>query len=200
MRFKQWLEKTLYHGTVIDNADTIKKYGLQGGWHGPLGSFVAQHYGGEEYGKPTEDDEIVFATDKERLGKAVTAMVHHISVKLNKSFHDVTDNDIRNHGLLVIVKEGDSSATQAPEEDYWGELPRGVEPGDYFANSMSVDVLLRGSALIRFLTRMGEWPRDWGEGDRLKREKTTKGKTTALEISRSRGKNPRQLKLFNKWR
>lgn len=199
MRFKQWLEKTLYHGTVIDNADTIRKYGLHGGWNGPLGSFVSQAYGDEEYGEPTEDDEIVFATDKDDLSKAITAMVHHISVKLKKDFHDVSDNDIRNHGLLVVIKDGDSSATQAPEEDYY-DLPRGVEPGDYFASSMSADVLLRGSALLRFLTRNKAWPREWGKGDEEKRKKILDGKSTALKISSSREKDPKQFKLFNKWK
>lgn len=102
-------ERTLYHGTIADYEGSIRQYGLQGGWHGPLGSFVSQHYDSQEYGEPTEDDEddeVVFATHKQELGKAVNAMVHHISQKLKKEFHDVTDNDIRNYGLLVIIKDG----------------------------------------------------------------------------------------------
>lgn len=162
------LEKTLYHGTIIDNEPTIRQYGLVGGWHGPIGDFVDDAYGSEYDGlDPTEEDEIVFATDKNKLKKAINAMVFHIGKKLNKNFHDVSDNDIRNHGLLVIIKDSDLEPHD-PDKSY--ESPRGVEPGDYYDNSMGADILLRGSALIRFLRNNKEWPRDWGKdsGDRDK--------------------------------
>jgi hypothetical protein len=156
-----FFEKTLYHGTVMDNEPTIRRYGLVGGWHGPIGSFVQDAYG-DEYGEiePTEDDEIIFATDKNKLGKAVNAIVHHISKKLNKNFHDVSDNDIRNHGLLVIIK--DSDLKPHDPDEFQDNIPRGVEPGDYYDNSMNADILLKGSALIRFLIKNNEWPRNWG--------------------------------------
>jgi len=167
MNFKEWLisERTLYHGTVVDNEPTIKQYGLVGGWHGPLGSFV-QHAYGDDYENSSEDDEIVFATDKQNLNKAVTAMVHHISNKLNKSFHDVTDNDIKNHGLLVVIKDSDLKPHD-PNRQY-DRLPIGVEPGDYYDSSMGADLFLKGSTLVRVLRKHGQWPRNWGvdSGDR----------------------------------
>lgn len=152
-------EKTLYHGTVIDNEPTIRKYGLVGGWHGSLGDFVKTAYG-DEYGDPSEDDEVVYATDKNNISKAINAMVHHIGRKLNKDFHDVSDNDIRNHGLLVIIKDSELK----PYDPYkqHDKSPIGAETGDYFDSAMGADLFLKGSSLIRFLRNKGEWPRDWG--------------------------------------
>lgn len=171
-KFSEWLrkrstqslsERTLYHGTLIDYKDSIDKYGIQGGWHGPLGSFVSQFYDSEEYGTPTEDDEVVFVADKYSLDKSVNAMVHHIAQKLQKNFHDVSDNDIRNHGLLVIIKDSELEPYSSDDRRWaYENPPRGVEQGDYFANSMKGDIFLRGSSLIRFLKQRGAWPRNWG--------------------------------------
>jgi ribosomal protein S18 acetylase RimI-like enzyme len=178
-------ERTLYHGTLADFEDSIKKYGIQGGWHGPLGSFVSQFYDSEEYGEPTEDDEIVFAADKQSLNKSVTAMVHHIGRKLQKDFHDVSDNDIRNHGLLVIIKDSELEPYSSDDRRWaYENPPRGVEQGDYFANSMNGDIFLRGSALIRFLKQRGSWPRDWGEGSTDYRANQLRGRLGAMAINR----------------
>lgn len=161
MRFKEWLERTIYHGTVVDNEPTIKKFGLVGGYHSPVGAFVGDAYGGDYEGvEPNEDDEVVFAADKGSLGKAVNAMVFHIGRKLRKDFHDVSDNDIRNHGLLVMVKGTDKEPYDPAK--WQDSVPRGVEPGDYYDSEMGADAMIRGSALLRFLKRNGEWPRDFG--------------------------------------
>lgn len=152
-------EKTLYHGTVIDNEPTIRQFGLVGGWHGSLGDFVQSAYG-DEYNQPTEDDEVIYATDKNNLNKAINAMVYHISKKLNKDFHDVSDNDIRNHGLLIIIK--DSELKPHDPNNIYDRTPIGLEPGDYHDSSMNADILLKGSSLIRFLKKQGQWPRNWG--------------------------------------
>jgi hypothetical protein len=168
MEFKKWLlsERTLYHGTVVDNEESIRKYGLQGGWHGPLGSYVAQGYDDEGYGEPTEDDEVVFLADRKNLGNSVSGMVHHIGVKLGKDFHAVSDNDIRNHGLLVIVKDSDIKPYSAYDRSWaYRNVPRGAEEGDYMTPSTGADIFLKGAALLRFLTQRGEWPRDWGVGN-----------------------------------
>jgi hypothetical protein len=89
--------------------------------------------------------------------------VHHVGKKLGKDFHSVSDNDIRNHGLLVIIKDSDLKAYDPDDRSNWyGDLPRGVEPGDYYDQQMGADLFLRGAALIRFLRNHGEWPRNWG--------------------------------------
>jgi len=211
MDFKKWLlsERTLYHGTVVDNEESIRKHGLQGGWHGPLGSFVAQHYNDEDYGKPTEDDEVVFLTDKEQLGKAVTGMVHHIGEKLGKDFHDVSDNDIRNHGLLVIVKDSNVEP-YSPYDAKWGSqnFPRGAEEGDYMTPSAGADLFLKGAALLRFLRQHGQWPRDWGVGNQRNRRDQLEGQliTIVLKahpnmprervIAKVRGLNDKELEKY----
>jgi hypothetical protein len=159
MQFKEWLllERTLYHGTVIDNEPSIRKFGLVGGWHGSVGNFVKNAYG-DEYGEPTEDDEVVFAADKSTLDKSVTAMIYHIGEKLSKDFQDVTDIDIRNHGLLVIIKDSELQSYD-PYKAY-DRTPMGLEDGDYYDSQMNADILLNGSALIRFLNKYSRFYKD----------------------------------------
>lgn len=159
MSFKEWIklaERTLYHGTVNDNIDSIMKFGLLGG----TGSFVQNAYG--DYSDDLPD--LSFAADKEGIDKAVTAMVHHIGQKLNKDFHDVNDNDIRNHGVLFIIKDGDDFTFQRPYKDTpYDNHPMTVEPGDYYSEDIPVTNYLTGSALLRHLRNLGAWPRTWGE-------------------------------------
>jgi hypothetical protein len=189
-------ERTLYHGTIIDNEPSIRQFGLVGGWHGPIGSFVDDAYGSDyENIEPTEEDEIVFAADKNNLNKAVNAMVHHIGKKLNKNFHDVSDNDIRNHGLLVIIK--DSELEPHDQDKYQDNIPRGVEPGDYYDSQMGADLFLRGSSLIRFLRNKGQWPRTWGTNSG-NREKITMGKTQASWMQNKTNNNQKIIK-FKEW-
>ena len=160
MNFKNWLkqlsEKTLYHGTVIDNIPSIQKFGILSG----IGSFVQDNYG--DYEDSLED--LSFAADKKGIERALTAMVHNIGKKLGKDFHDVSDNDIRNHGVLFIIRNGDSFMSQRPYEDkYRDDSPVSVEPGDYYSDSdIEIDHYLTGSALLRYFRRLGVWPRDWG--------------------------------------
>ena len=168
-------EITLYHGTIVDNADSIREIGIVP----EIGSFVSNAYK-DEYeaaGIPFEENvaELSYATDKEDFDKAVTAMMHHIAEKLNKSFHDVTNLDIRNHGMIVKIKGSPgeavppSSFEQRPE-DYdqdWEMMAEerqlhAVEPGDYYSeyptgNVSSGDIeLITGAALMRFLKRRGQ--------------------------------------------
>lgn len=192
MRFKQWLlsEKTLYHGTVVDNESNIRKYGLQGGWHDSSNTFVGDSYD-DEYASAgvdrTEEDDVVFLTDKQALDKAVTAMVFHISKKLGVTLHDVSDNDIRNHGLLVIVKDEDDDVQaydpEDPNSDWAYNPPRGAETGDYIVQSAGGDGFLRGAALIRFLQRHGQWPRNWGPHD-PNRDKIRRGQLGRMAVQR----------------
>jgi hypothetical protein len=168
--FRQFIERTLYHGTIVDHEPSIRQLGL----FGQMGDFqTSAGYMDKEYGPHSEDDEVVFMADKEKLGAAVTAMVHHISKKLGKGFHDVSDNDIRNHGLLCVMRDGE--ADRRPkydmEEDPMVQYPRGAEPGDYYASSAKPDYFLKGAALIRMLRRNGEWPRSWGKEGYNKRDR-----------------------------
>ena len=175
MNWYKRAEITLYHGTIIDHADSISKIGLMPG----IGDFVSDAYAGEydEAGIPFNEEniaELSFATDKQNIGNALTAMKQHIAKKLNKGFHDVTPIDVRNHGMIVKIK---GSPGEAVPPDSWEQRPEDydmawemeaedrklhtVEPGDYYSeystgNVESGDIeLLTGSALMRFLSRRG---------------------------------------------
>jgi len=165
MSFKSWLvsEKTLYHGTVIDNLDSIKKVGLFGSDADDSKSFVhdayASSFDDEKHWKDyAKDKEVpVFMADKASLSKSVNGMMHHVGQKLKKSFHDVSDNDIRNHGLLVIIKDEENEIPKyKSDQDYDHENQYiGLEPDDYFADSASGDGFLYGNKLIKFLNKNG---------------------------------------------
>lgn len=153
------IARTLYHGTTVDNEASIRQMGLMGS----VGSFVQEAYAEWlEAGDPLED--LVFAADKRGLNTALTAMIHHISKKLGKDFHAVTDKDILNHGLLVIIHDPENKIEQRPEEDenHRGDYPSQVEPGDYFSEEMWADKFVKGRALLRLLERYGQWPRTYG--------------------------------------
>jgi len=170
MNWYKKAEKTLYHGTIRDNADSIRQVGIVP----ERGDFVSDAYADmyEAAGASFEDEvaELSYAADKQNIQNAVTAMIHHISNKLGKN--DVGINDIRNHGLIVKIKGSPGEAVppspfeQRPE-DYdqdWEMMAeenkwRAVEPGDYYSeyptgNVASGDIeLITGAALVRFLQR-----------------------------------------------
>ena len=167
MNFREWInlqEKMLYHGTTLDRETSIRKLGIIG----DIGDFVKDAYDDPEYGKFSDEDHVAYAADKKSLSGAVTAMAFHIGKKLGKDLHDVTDTDIRNHGLIVKIDDYDDSVKQRPgrnEPNDYEEYPRAVEPGDYYFDRLKGDQYLKGPALLRFLTRMHEWPRDWGKSN-----------------------------------
>jgi hypothetical protein len=173
------VEKTLYHGTLNDNVRDIKKHGLQ-----PLaGDFVKDMY--DEYEDAgIEFPELTFATDKEQLSKAVNAITHQIAKKLNKGFHDVTDQEFINHGAIIKIHDGDRLMKQRPrEDDHRKEYPHTVEPGDYYSEeSILIDDVLIGKSMIRLLKRYGNWPRNFGPNPN--KEKNTKQELIRLAIQR----------------
>ena len=176
-----WLKKiaarTLYHGTCRFHEDSIRSLGVIP----QAGDFVSDAY--REYTDAgVELPELIFATDKEQIGKAITAMVNCISVNLNKGFHDVTNDDILKHGMLIIFRgeagEGrpeKSGLQYAPDKDdraydYLRNDYPTTEPGDYFSeDKLLPDNILTGTTLVRFLKRMGKWP--WKMDDRYMRER-----------------------------
>lgn len=174
--------RTLYHGTTIDNEQSIRTHGLLGGMGGEQ-SFVAEAYG-DYTEEGAELPDLVFAADKEGLGRAVSAMVHHIGVKLGKKFQDVTDTDIMNHGLLVVIHDGEERAERRPEDDenYYGQHPISVEPGDYYAEEMGHgDKFVKGRQLLRLLKRYDQWPRTWGVPNSISMKKM-RGWLTTLAL------------------
>ena len=152
MDFRQFLERSLYHGTVIDNLDSIRSFGLEP----EIGDFVRSAYAGdyEAAGVDIDDEEPgTFFADKKSLIGALGAMKHHIAKKLVKDFHSITPIDIINHGLLLKVKDAD-----IPQYDPYYHQPNtpGAEEGDYIAQErVRPDQYITGQGIIRLLRAAG---------------------------------------------
>lgn len=157
--------KTLYHGTLKDHKASIERHGL---W-GSVGDFVLWGYG--YYGSSVNDfQEIVYAADKVGIDRALTAITHHVGKKLGKDLQDVTNEEIKQHGMLVKILDGEESFCHRREDDdnnYNDEHPVTVEPGDYYTDCAAVDAFLTGNTMLRVLRRYGVWPRSWGPDDEL---------------------------------
>lgn len=182
MNFKEWLikEKTLYHGTLVDYKSDILKYGLVPGWHndGP-GDFVSHFY--DDY-MPNDYELGIFLADKASIQKAINAMEFHIAKKLKKDYHQVTDLDVRNHGMLVIVKDEDNSYKPYSSQDYEARHNvLGAEDGDYISDGERADYVLHGSNLLRFLHKMNIG--DFGDNNSTKNKNKLAGKAYAKELS-----------------
>jgi len=164
--YKKATARTLYHGTSIDNYDSIKNVGLVP----DTGDFVTDSYSGEYEAAGVEFDPtpVTYAADKEGIRRAVTAMAYAVTKMLERGGHDITLNELKNYGMLVIVKEGAEHMEQRPKEeigpwgDWQGETDNrfpAVEPGDYYSeDSQGPVTILIGNKMVEFLTKKGEWP------------------------------------------
>jgi hypothetical protein len=179
------LERTLYHGTVIDHKKDIEELGLI-----PMvGDWVKRSYGTdidfEDDDMFVNDDRfddadsyysVVFAADKNGIESALGGIRYHVGRKVGKGINEVSWLDIKNHGMLVIIddEDGYERFVKHPRElshDYDSEHrpPPQVEPDDYWTREhigpSSIRRILVGSALIRYLNKFG-LVRKWGGGDR----------------------------------
>lgn len=104
-----------------------------------------------------EDNDAVYAAERRHLDHSLTAMTHHIGEKLKKQFHDVTWQDVHNHGLLAKISFGDEVMDQQGEfGDPRGGAPYTAEPGDYYSRDpVGVDHTLTGATLLRKFRRHG---------------------------------------------
>lgn len=157
------LEKTLYHGTITDFIPSIEKYGLIPS----VGEFVKTMYDLSDYDVDPDDyfQELIFATDKEQIEKAVTAISFQIGHKLGKDLHDITDEEFIKYGAIVVIQDGDEYFEQRPDKDErYVEYPYAVEPNDYYSEHIiRADYILTGNAMIRFLKRYNVWPRTFSD-------------------------------------
>jgi hypothetical protein len=147
----------LYHGTIIDNMDSIMKIGLVP----MIGNFTERFYG--EYQDLLR--ELVFLAREHNLIHAVTAMESQIAEKLGlDSLHEVTIQDVRDNGLLLIVEPDpeimfekiEDGRAQSIDRESWydDEVPVNVEGEDVFSESnIYPKYVLYGSELVRFLLR-----------------------------------------------
>jgi hypothetical protein len=115
-------EKTLYHGTIIQNLPSIQQNGLMP----TIGDFVKNMYAGAVDGDVMDYlEEILYATDKKQIDKARTAIVYQIANKLGKTYHSVTNEEFEKYGALAVVKNGDEYFDFHSEKDqYYGKIGR----------------------------------------------------------------------------
>lgn len=150
-------EKTLYHGTITHNIESIKQNGLIPS----IGDFVKHSYNGAVDGDIMDYlEEVLFATDKKQLYKAKTAIISQIAYKLGKNYHSVTNEDFEKYGALAIIKNGEQYFDfYTEDDDYYGNLPISVETGDYFTKDEIIpDYILTGKKLIKFFSKYNLYP------------------------------------------
>lgn len=141
MRFQELYEntpKTLYHGTLIFNLPAIEKEGLI-----PLAGDFTKHFYND-----IDVPELVFATDKKNLKKALTAIVGH----LNRQGITPTTNNLEKYGALVVLKHAENDFEK---ENEYTEYPT-VEPGDYYSSEEQIpNHILTGKKMMRFFRKNG---------------------------------------------
>lgn len=155
------LARTLYHGTIIDNLESIKNIGLSGSELNQSGTLVHDSYRGvysdNEWEGESNKEVPVFMSDKHSLGSSVTAMRFNIAKKLKKTIQEVTDLDILNHGLLVVIKDEDNQVSQFDADNFHSSLDQekffGLEDGDYYSEGENAHAFLQGNNLVRFLNK-----------------------------------------------
>jgi hypothetical protein len=166
-----WNEGEIFHGTVIDNLKDIKEYGLIPS----SGSFVEMWYWEErEYMEQRGEDppEFVFMCGKDELVGCISALYHHVGEKLGKDMHDVTWEDIKKYGLLIMVDIEDNTSIWWVREERSGyefvdlsgevqggdwDLPHGVEGSEYFSESSEyMKDYLSGEDLVKFVKKYHE--------------------------------------------
>lgn len=151
------IEKTLYHGTITHNLESIEQNGLIP----TIGSFVADSYAGSVEGDVMDYlENLLYATDKQQIDKARTAIIYQIGSKLNKSSRSVTDEDFERYGALCVIKNGDEIFNFHSEKDVeYGRAPLGVETGDYYTDEeVTPDYILTGKKLTNFFKQYGLYP------------------------------------------
>lgn len=154
--------KTLYHGTSIDKLESIKNNGLVPN----VGKLVSDSYSKyNDYIPP-----LVFAADKYTILDSFLTMIISIGHFLGKERDQVTDDEIKMYGALIIIKNGEKYFKQrpminTPEDDLWHETHGrtkypSVESRDYYSeNSVPITFILTGSKLISLLKHFKLWPR-----------------------------------------
>lgn len=212
LNIKKAMNRTLYHGTTIDNAKQIIEQGL----FPQVGNFTNEMYDYSEEGLTAE--ELIFAADKEKVSNAVTAMVNQISHILGKGMHDVTDLDVLRYGALVVIKEADweqrpdvdwNDRQQVDSNNAWEmshqEGYHHVEPGDYYSERHEpISFVLQGNKMLSVLKSLGVWPRDWGPDEKQNKKKLliqyVKAKHREIPMERIVERiNGFDAKEFNKW-
>lgn len=141
--------RTLYHATLKEFVPSILKHGL---WTS-LGDFTKSAYSIEDEDED-EHSGLVFATDKNGLGKCMSAIIGWMRVK----DIPITEENFKNYGAIIVLKDSEHYFNHRSEDDEntYGEHPYTVEPGDYYKDSgISVDGAITGKKMMNFFRKYG---------------------------------------------
>lgn len=137
--------RTLYHGTLKARLPSI----MQGGLEPRIGDFT-KHF----YDDDPDLEELVFASSKKDINKGINAIVHLLK---QQGIPSTPDNIIK-YGAMVVVKDEYDEFEHRPKDDmrYYGDYPRQVEPGDFYAReNVGVTYILQNRKLRDLLRREG---------------------------------------------
>jgi len=97
------LKKMWFHGTTMENFNTIKDHYLVPGIGNFTEQFYADSYDPEKWEelKDSEDNDALYLSDWNSLNKSFAAMENQITHQLGRP---ATEKDYLKHGLLVVVE------------------------------------------------------------------------------------------------
>jgi len=137
--------RTLYHGTLKANLPSIMQRGLE-----PRVGFFTTHF----YDGDPDLEELVFASSKKDVNKGLNAIIH----LLKRQGIEPTPDNIIKYGAMVVIKDEYNEFEHRPSDDmnHWGEYPRQVEPGDFYAKqNIGHTYILKDRKLKDLLRREG---------------------------------------------
>ena len=151
MKYKEILNesipRTLYHGTLRRLVPSIMNLGLEPN----VGEFTKDAYQ-ESIDGGIALEELVFAADKQGLLKCISA----IGGALRQEGIKYNAENLYRYGAIVVLKFGEERFEHRDDDDenYYGEYPETVEPGDYYRRySIKPDYYLTGERLRIFIKR-----------------------------------------------
>lgn len=151
-------EYEAFHGTTIDNLESIQQLGLIG----LLGNFVQEAYDEEiemlmDYHRANSIEElehalgdrlvVYFGTpDEEGLHRTKNAILTQVGKKLGKTMWEVSAEDVAAHGLMVALKSAEGLFLMGEDDRVYELELKGdevfesevVEPNDLFLNKYSL--------------------------------------------------------------
>ena len=136
----------LYHGTLIDNIESITAKGLTPS----VGEFTKSLYNKEAM-------PLVFANDLSGARSVYCALSSQIQRKIGKKNHIPSAEEMAQHGaLLVITKNANKFEKHASDQNKGS-----IEPNNYTSQqTVSIDDVLKGEDLLKWIK---DHNADWGE-------------------------------------
>jgi hypothetical protein len=150
------------HGTLKEHLPSIRQNYLEP----KAGAFVDHAYGGEYRSAGADLPELVYMAAENDPKRAANAIKAQVAQKLGKSYHDVSPDDIREHGALVVARpnprdifemhEDQTSTSGHGEKVQHYDDASTAEPGDWYSfDAVEPSGFMTGGRLLRYLDRRG---------------------------------------------